>query len=133
MWNRLSIVHPHQIPITMCKKKIWVQEENLNSTSKFVENYKLGCDFFSLNKYAEEQLGTDVLGWHLLHVFFCLGGFVASLRLQMCKCANILSRLFFVSPQSASQIVVCRLVMYRTKVLMYHTMVLLARLIKVRC
>ncbi len=29
--------------------------------------------------------------------------------------------------------VVCRLVMYRTKVLMYRTMVLLARLTKVRC
>ncbi len=61
----------------------------------------LGCNFFSLNKYAEEQSRTGVLGWHLLRVFFCLHGFVALLHLQMRKCANIFSRLFFVSPQSA--------------------------------
>ncbi len=46
--------------------------------------YNLGCDFFSPNKYAEGQSGTDVLGWHLL-VFFCLRGFFAALHLQIRK------------------------------------------------
>jgi hypothetical protein len=29
IWNFLSVVDPLRIPIPMCKKKIWVQQENL--------------------------------------------------------------------------------------------------------
>jgi hypothetical protein len=50
-----------------------------------------GCDFFSPNKHAEEQSGTDVLGWHLL--VFYLRSFIAALHLQMRKYKKGLSTL----------------------------------------
>ncbi len=45
----------------------------------------LGCDFVKPNRYAKEQLGTGVVGWHLLHFLVYLHDFVAALRLQMRK------------------------------------------------
>ncbi len=50
------------------------------------ESKKSGCDFFSPNKYAEEQSGTDVLQWHLLGYFlsawFCRGAAFAGAQIQ---------------------------------------------------
>jgi hypothetical protein len=45
----------------------------------------LGCDFVRPNRCAKEQLGTGVVGWHLLHFLVYLHDFVAALRLQMRK------------------------------------------------
>jgi hypothetical protein len=28
MWSHLYVIHPLQIPIPMCKKKTWVEQEN---------------------------------------------------------------------------------------------------------
>ncbi len=49
----------------------------------------LGCDFVRPNRCAKEQLGTGVVGWHLLHFFVYLHDFVAALRLQMRKTKKI--------------------------------------------
>jgi hypothetical protein len=63
----------------------------------------LGCDFFSPNKYAEEQSGTDVLGWHLL-IFFYLHGFVAAQHLQMHKYKKKLTTLDYLLSKISSKI-----------------------------
>jgi hypothetical protein len=49
----------------------------------------LGCDFVRPNRCAKEQLGTGVVGWHLLHFLVYLHDFVAALRLQMRKTKKI--------------------------------------------
>ena len=42
------------------------------------ENHNLCCDFVSPNRCAKEQLGTGVVGWHLLHFLVYLHDFVAA-------------------------------------------------------
>jgi hypothetical protein len=55
-WSFFSVVYPLQIPIPMCKKKIWVQQENSYKISYLftcISNLILAILMQSMNGYEE--------------------------------------------------------------------------------
>jgi hypothetical protein len=59
--------------------------------------------FFTPIRFTKEHSRTGLVRWCLLCFFLYLCDFVAALHLQMCKCTNIFSRLFFVPPDDVPQ------------------------------
>jgi hypothetical protein len=61
MWSILSVIHPIQIPIPMCQKKIWVQQESRNLLIVYVYYQPNSCTTHTEREWAG---GTFLRQWN---------------------------------------------------------------------